>query len=201
MTPRNCLLATTHFPITTRRYNKREFLSQFSFYWEVSEISSFMRQQPLEMKKQGKGKYLQKIFFWGTKRKVSLLVYTCTSLPITDLFPLQGKILYFKENRLPRTIFSKNALPGLRGSSLILPVSTAHTWPAQHCLHKQQKMAVRRAFVSCWYPTAFKTGAKSVSELSACTARSATWWLPHRLALAGRHMCSSACLSASSSSL
>lgn len=25
MTPRNCLLATIHFPITTRRHNKREF--------------------------------------------------------------------------------------------------------------------------------------------------------------------------------
>lgn len=61
MTPRNCLLATTHFPITTR-YNKWEFLFKHWVYREISETSSFIRLRPLELKKKGRESICSKYF-------------------------------------------------------------------------------------------------------------------------------------------
>lgn len=198
MTPRNCLLATTHFPITTRRYNKRSFLFQLSFYWEVSETSSFMRQQPLEMKK--RGKVFAANIFLGNKKK-SFLTCIYTHFPSYNWScSFTCKILHFKENRLSRTLFSVNTLPGLRE---FINITNEHClcMASTTDLHEEQKMAIWRAFVSCWYPTAFKTRAKSDSELSACSATSAPRWLSCRRAAAGRYLCSAACHPASSSSL
>lgn len=48
------------------------------------------------------------MLFWGTKRKIPLLIYTCTSLPTIDLVSLQDENLAFqKKLTLLGTLFIK----------------------------------------------------------------------------------------------
>lgn len=140
------------------------------------------------------------MLLWGTKRRVSLLIYTCTSLPTVDLVSLQNKSLAFqKQPRLLRTLFCKTMLPGLKVHQyyqwvLLFPASKTD-------FHKEQMITVRRACESCLYPEALKTEAQSSSELSACIASSAPQSLTHHRAVVWRHLCSAVSLSVSSSSL
>lgn len=149
MTPRNCLLATTHFPIT--RYNKRKFIFQLSFCWEVSETSSFMRQRPLELKQQGRESICSKYFSTEEKELFSYLYIH--ALPFLQL------ILFFYR---VKSCISKKAGYQKHSSVKVCCLiftreSRAHRY--YHCSHMasttdpgKEQIDICRAFVNHWYP-------------------------------------------------